>query len=80
MVVPTPGRQCVLQQLHEGHPGMARMYMWWPRMDEEVSQVVCSCHECQKNHELHCLKHLSNLGVGQNSRGPGFIWTLLARC
>ena len=25
VVVPTPGRQRVLQQLHEGHPGMARM-------------------------------------------------------
>ena len=55
VVVPTPGRQRVLQQLHEGHLGMARMkglarmYMWWPRMDEEVSQVVRSCHECQKN-------------------------------
>ena len=55
VVVPTPGRQRVLQQLHEGHPGMARMkglarmYMWWPRMDEDVPQVVRNCHECQKN-------------------------------
>ena len=55
VVVPSPGRQRVLQQLHEGHPGMARMkglarmHMWWPRMDEDVTQVVRSCHECQKN-------------------------------
>ena len=55
VVVPSPGRRRVLQQLHEGHPGMAqmkglaRMYMWWPRMDEDVAQVVHSCHECQKN-------------------------------
>ena len=60
VVVPIPGRQSVLQQLHEGHPGMARMqvlarmYMWWPRMDEDVAQVVCSGHECQKNQAASC--------------------------
>ena len=53
VVIPSPGRQRVLQQLHEGVSGMAqmkglaRMYMWWPWMDEDMANVVCSCHECQ---------------------------------
>ena len=43
----------ILQQLHEGHPGvsrmkgLARMYVWWPGMDREIEDLVKACYECQ---------------------------------
>ncbi len=54
MVVPPQGRQAVLEQLHEGHPGMtrtkalARMYVWWPGLDSNIEQSVQQCVPCQQ--------------------------------
>ena len=82
VVIPSPGRQCVLQQLHEGHPGMARikglatMYMWWSRwmrMWHKLFAVAMSVRKFKQHH----LKPLSNHGVGLSNRGLGCIWTLL---
>ena len=45
----------VLQQLHEGHPEftriklLARMYVWWPGIGQEIEKCVHTCHECQVN-------------------------------
>ena len=42
MVIPPQGRELVLQELHETHPGCARMkslawnYIWWPKMDSAI--------------------------------------------
>ena len=53
VVVPPQGRKAILQQLHEGHPGMsrmkslARMYVWWPGLDKDIEELVKACHECQ---------------------------------
>ena len=53
IVVPPPG-PAVLQELHEGHPGMfrmkslARMYIWWPNINAEIKKSVRLCHECQQ--------------------------------
>ncbi|CAC5376399.1 unnamed protein product [Mytilus coruscus] len=54
VVVPTPGQETVMQELHEGHPGVTRMkkmlarsYVWWPKMDSELENKVKTCHECQ---------------------------------
>ena len=55
VVVPQQGCESVLQQLHEGHPGnmrmksLARMYVWWPGIDQEIEKCVRTCHECQVN-------------------------------
>ena len=55
MLVPEPGRQALLKQLHEGHSGichmksLARMYMWWPGMDKQSEEFVKNCEECQVN-------------------------------
>ena len=55
VVVPKQGREMVLQELHEGHPGMtrmkslARMYVWWPGIDKEIEECVRTCQECQLN-------------------------------
>ena len=53
VVVPVQGREAVLQELHEGHPGMtkmkalARMYVWWPGMEKDIEMTVRTCAECQ---------------------------------
>ena len=54
IVIPPPGRQAVLQELHEGHPGItrmkapARMYVWWPRINTDIEKSVRLCNECQQ--------------------------------
>ena len=54
VVIPPQGRPTVLQELHEGHPGMtrmkalARMYVWWPLIDKDIEQSVQQCHLCQQ--------------------------------
>ena len=55
VVIPPPGRETIIQELHEGHPGVTRMkmlarsYVWWPNMDCELENKVKACHECQLN-------------------------------
>ncbi len=54
VVVPPPGRQAVLQELHEGHPGinrmkaLSRMYVWWPGISSDIEKSVRLCRECQE--------------------------------
>ena len=44
----------MLQELHEGHPGMtkmkplATMYVWWPNLEKDIEQSVQLCHHCQE--------------------------------
>ncbi len=53
VIFPPNGRKGVLQELHEGHPGMtkmkslARMYVWWPGIDDEIENSVRLCRSCQ---------------------------------
>ena len=54
VVVPKPGREAVLRELHEGHPGICKMkalacmYVWWPGMDSDIEKSVRTCNACQK--------------------------------
>ena len=53
VIVPTKLRGRVLETLHEGHmgtvkmKGLARGYVWWPRMDEDIEGVTKRCEGCQ---------------------------------
>ena len=53
-VVPLPGRTAVLQELHEGHPGiskmkaLARMNVWWPGMNADIEKSVGRYGDCQQ--------------------------------
>ena len=55
VIVPIQGRQNILNQLHETHPGISRMkslaraYFWWPQMDNDIVTKVRHCHTCQSN-------------------------------
>ena len=55
IVVPPQGRNAILKQLHEGHPGMsrikqvARSFVWWPDVDSQLEETVKSCPQCQSN-------------------------------
>ena len=53
VVVPRKLRNQMLQELHQGHPGIvkmkqvARSYVWWPGMDKELEGLANTCTPCQ---------------------------------
>ena len=55
VVIPPPGRSRVLEELHETHSGatkmkaLARSYVWWPKMDAAIEELVGNCEVCQKS-------------------------------
>ena len=55
VVIPPPGRQPLLKELHQAHPGvtkmkaLARSYIWWPNMDTDIETLVKTCTECQES-------------------------------
>jgi len=57
-VIPAEGHEKMLDQLHQGHPGISRMkslarsYCWWPGMDKELENKVKSCTSCQQHQQL----------------------------
>ena len=56
LVVPPKMRQCMLDELHESHPGIVnRMrwhYVWWPKMNTDIEEVVRVCDTCQSTRAL----------------------------
>lgn len=62
VVVPTALRKDVLELLHEGHPGivrsklLARSYVWWPTIDDELVSKISECEVCQVTRRSQNLK------------------------
>ena len=55
MIVPPILRSRVVDQLHEGHPGIVKMkaltrqYVWWPGIDGDLEEKVKRCTPCQES-------------------------------
>ena len=58
VVVPTPARPLVIEELHTSHPGIVRMkglarsYVWWPGMDADLETKVKGCITCQQHQRM----------------------------
>ena len=54
VVIPKQGQQQVLQELHDGHPGISKMkalvrsFMWWSGIDSQIEALVKKCDNCQQ--------------------------------
>ena len=52
-MIPKKGQELVLELLHEAHPGISRMkslarsFIWWPGLDQQLETRVKSCEPCQ---------------------------------
>ena len=55
MVIPLTQRRPILEELHQGHPGMVRMkalarsFVWWPGIDGDIEEFVKECNPCQRS-------------------------------
>lgn len=55
VVVPETLQQSVLEEIHSGHLGLvkmklvARSYVWWPNIDQDLASLVKSCTGCMRN-------------------------------
>ncbi|XP_054257422.1 uncharacterized protein K02A2.6-like [Macrosteles quadrilineatus] len=53
VIIPEPYRKEILFLLHKEHPGGSRMknlargYVWWPKMDSDIEELVKGCGICQ---------------------------------
>ena len=69
-MIPVADRKRITEHLHQSHPGittmkgLARSFVWWPRMDLELENKVKSFPSCQ---------------MQQNNpvRGPLYPWEWL---
>ena len=52
VLIPEKLRQAVLEELHDVHPGVTRMkalarsYVWWPNMDQDIESISKHCETC----------------------------------
>ena len=55
VVIPSALRKRVLEEIHDGHTGivkmksMARIHVWWPKIDLDIESTVSKCTACQEN-------------------------------
>ncbi len=80
IIVPPQGREKILTELHQGHPGMARMkalarsFVWWPGIDKDLEN---SANPARKTNTFQ-QQLQSNHGNSLNDHGHGSILIMLA--
>lgn len=58
VVIPEKLKPTILAALHKGHPGirrtkqLAREYVYWPKMSEDIERLVRQCDTCALNQKL----------------------------
>jgi transposase InsO family protein len=58
VVIPKRLRGQLLEELHEGHLGVCRMkalarsFVWWPGLDQEIENMVAGCDQCKMTSSL----------------------------
>ena len=58
VIIPKVLQSRLLQELHFTHPGvvkmklLARSYMWWPKIDCNIEEIVKTCKECTAQRSL----------------------------
>jgi hypothetical protein len=78
VVVPPQGRRQVVDELHETHPGickmksLARSYVWWPNMDNDLENKVRTCIQRMWQHREQQLKNFD-----QHLQSTAFLKQLL---
>ena len=54
VVIPEKYQKQIMKMFHKGHPGinrmkqLARKYVYWPKMDNEIENFVRNCEPCQQ--------------------------------
>ena len=58
VIIPTSLRSVVLNELHDLHTGVVRMkslarrFVWWPKLNHDIEQVIKECNVCQQHAHL----------------------------
>ena len=58
MVIPAPGRETLLNELRECHPGIVRIkalahsFVWGPGLDADIEVKVHCCVVCEEHSKL----------------------------
>ena len=58
VIIPLPLRPAMLKMLHSTHNGivhtkaLARSYVWWPHMDNDIQKLVSDCRNCLENRNM----------------------------
>ncbi|KAK8772670.1 hypothetical protein V5799_024085 [Amblyomma americanum] len=58
IMVPPYLQKKILDELHEGHPGVVHMeevaqsYVWWPGIDADMENTMKMCAACQQKRAL----------------------------
>ena len=74
----------MLKMLHSRHAGigstksLARNYVWWPKMDKDIEDLVRHCTSCQINQRKPA-KATPHPWKNHPDRGNVCIWTMQDR-
>ena len=64
VIIPIVGREQVMDEIHNGHPGVSRMksiargVVWWPGIDADLQERVKKCEKCQIHQKTPALAPL----------------------